>query len=418
MSNAVHQTSEQITAADYNMMAPEVRANPYPYFEALRRESPVHRMSPDIPLFAVSRFGDVQHVLHHPETFSSTALQALFQGDISLSPNSGALKGHRLLSSPMMISIDPPDHAKLRGLVNRGFTPRRIAALEPRLRELTSGFLDKVIANQSMDVVRDFSIPFPVTVIAELLGVEPERREQFKSWSDATVVGLSGISGEFSKDDVRKSADEMSEYIDRVVAERRAHPKDDLISVLVNAEDGAALTTGEVMSFIFLLLVAGNETTTNLIGNAMKALLQHPDQLKQVVADPKLIPGMIEETLRYDSPIQSLPRIVMNETELSGKTVEKGSYLMVLFASANRDSDQFPDGDRFDIHRNPQGHVAFGHGIHFCLGASLARLEARIAFETLLSRCKNIELNADQIPMVDSMALRGPKSLPIRFDVA
>ena len=269
----------EVTAADYNFLDPKVRANPYPYYEALRRESPVHPMMEGTPLFAVSRFKDVEYVLHHPAKFSSTAFQALFSGGLNLSPNSGALAGHRLLESPMMISVDPPNHMRLRGIVNRGFTPRRIAALEPRLREIAERFVDEALDRGEMDLVQDLSIPFPVTVIAELLGIDPERRGDFKRWSDATVIGLSGIAKDFTKEAVRENADEMSEFIDEIAAERRENPKDDLISVLVSAQDGEeALSDGEVRSFVFLLLVAGNETTTNLIGNAVSALLRHPDQ--------------------------------------------------------------------------------------------------------------------------------------------
>jgi len=407
-----------ITAADYNFLDPKVRANPYPYYEALRRESPVHRMMEGTPLFAVSRYKDVEYVLHHPGEFSSTAFQVLFSGGLNLSPNSGALAGHRLLSSPMMISVDPPNHMKLRGIVNRGFTPRRIQALEPRLREIAEGFVDATLASGEMDLVQDLSIPFPVTVIAELLGIDPEKREQFKHWSDATVIGLSGIAKEFTKEDVQRNADEMADYIDSIVAERRANPKADLISALVSAQEGEALSNGEVLSFVFLLLVAGNETTTNLIGNAVSALLQHPDQLREVTDNPDLIPQMLEEVLRYDSPIQALPRVATQTVQLDGGTIEKGSFVMTLFASANRDEDQFPNASTFDIHRKPQPHLAFGHGIHFCLGASLARLEARIALETLLARCRKLELKAEEIPVLDSLALRGPKSVPLSFEAA
>ncbi len=407
--------SQKITAQDYDILNPAVRANPYPYYEALRNESPIHRMTPGAPMFTVSRFADVQYVLHHPKEFSSTAFQDLFQGVVSMSPNSGALAGHRLLKSPMMIGVDPPKHDRMRGLVNRGFTPRRIGALEPRLRELAIGFVDEVCSAGKMDVVQDLSIPFPVTVIAELLGVDPEKRELFKRWSDATVIGLSGIAPDFSRDEIRKNADEMADYFESIAAERREQPKDDLISVLVNAEDGNATTASEILSFIFLLLLAGNETTTNLIGNAMHALLRHPAQLKEVAENHDLIPQMLEEVLRYDSPIQTLPRKVTADVELPSGRVEKDSTVMLLFGAANRDPNQFPDPDRFDIHRKSTGHLAFGHGIHFCLGASLARLEARVAFETLFSKCRNLELDGSGVPMLDSIALRGPRSVPVTF---
>jgi cytochrome P450 len=417
MATASPTTKKLITPADYNPLLPEVRNDPFPYYRALRDESPVHQVMPGLPFYALSRYDDVQFALHHPELFSSTALQILAQGGgISLSPNSGALAGHRLLEAAMMIAVDPPDHTRLRKLVNRGFTPRRIAALEPRLRELAGGFLDRVIPSGRMDLVPDLSIPFPVTVISELLGIEAGRRDQFKHWSDAIVIGLSGLSQEFTADDVRKAAEEMAEYIERIAAERRASPRDDLVSILVQAEQGDALTTGEVMSFVVLLLIAGNETTTNLIGNATRALLANPDQLAEVEADPSRIPGMLEETLRYESPIQGIPRKTTQDVEIEGATIPKDAFTMVLFGSANRDERQFPEPDRFDIHRNPQGHLAFGHGIHFCLGAALARLEARVAFEELFRRARNLRVEAEEIPMVESTLLRGPKSVPLTFD--
>jgi len=404
-------------ARDFSLLAPEVRENPYPYYAALRRESPIHQLAEGMPLYAITRYADVIHALHHPELFSSTALQVALQGGgIGIGPNSGALAGHRLLASNMMIATDPPDHARLRRLVNRGFTPRRIAALEPRIRELASGCLDAAIRHGDLELVSGLSVPLPVTVIAEMLGVEPERRDQFKAWSDAFVIGLSGAAGQYSKDDVRRAADEMADYIERIAAERRASPKDDLISVLVRAEEGDTLTTGEVMSFVVLLLIAGNETTTNLIGNGVKALLAHPEQLARVLTDRSLVPALVDEALRYDSPVQALPRSTQSAVELPSGNVPANSVLLVFFASANHDEEQFRDAERFDIDRETTGHVAFGHGIHFCLGASLARLEARVAFEELFSRCRSLELAAGSVPMLDSLVLRGPKSLPLRVE--
>ena len=409
----------QLSAADFNLLSPEVRADPYPYYAAMRRESPIHPLVPGAPLYAITRYADVIHILHHPELFSSGALQAALQGGaVGLGPNSGALAGHRLLSSPMMIATDPPDHGRLRRLVNRGFTPRRIADLEPRIREIANRCLDEAIEDGELELVSGFSIPLPVTVIAEMLGVESDRVDQFKAWSDAFIIGLSGASGEYTPEDVRRAADEMADYFERIAAERRASPKDDLISVLSQAEEGDALSIGELLSFVALLLIAGNETTTNLIGNGVKALLAHPDQLARVMADPSLIPALVEEVLRYDSPIQALPRSNSAPVELPSGKVPENSTLLVFYAAANHDEEQFPDAELFDIDRSTQDHVAFSHGIHFCLGASLARLEARVAFETLFSRCRKLELAADSIPMLDSSVLRGPKSVPLRIEAA
>jgi cytochrome P450 len=416
MANAPQIASAGPRAEDFNLLAPEVRADPYPYYAALRRDSPIHQFAKSLPFYAITRYADVIHVLHHPELFSSTALQAALQGGgVGIGPNSGALAGHRLLASSMMIATDPPDHARLRRLVNRGFTPRRIAALEPRIRELANGFLDQAIQVGELELVSGLSVPLPVTVIAEMLGVEPERRDQFKAWSDAFVIGLSGAAGQYTKEDVRNAAEEMADYIEWIAAERRSQPRDDLISVLIQAEEGESLSTGELMAFVVLLLIAGNETTTNLIGNGVKALLAHPDELARVASDPDLIPAFVDEVLRYDSPIQGLPRVANAEVELPSGRVPENSTLMVFFASANRDEEQFPGAERFEIGRPAPGHVAFGHGIHYCLGASLARLEARVAFEALFERCSGFELAAEAIPMLDSLVLRGPKEVRLRL---
>lgn len=407
------------SASDFSLLAPEVRANPYPYYAAMRRDSPIHPLAPGAPLYAITRYADVVHILHHPEQFSSKALQVALQGGgIGIGPNSGALAGHRLLTSPMMIATDPPDHGRLRRLVNRGFTPRRIGSLEPRVREIANECLDEGIQNGELELARGFSIPLPVKVIAELLGVERDRVDQFKAWSDAFVIGLSGAAGQYQPEEVRVAADEMADYFARVAAERRKSPRDDLISILTQAEEGEELSMGELLSFVALLLIAGNETTTNLIGNGVRALLEYPDQRALVMNDPALIPAFVEEVLRYDSPIQALPRSNAEAIALPSGEVPANSTLLVFYAAANHDESQFPDPERFDIQRANKDHVAFSHGIHFCLGASLARLEARVAFETLFARCRNLELAADSIPMLDSAVLRGPKSVPLRVELA
>lgn len=406
-----------IKPSDYIPIDPRVRKDPYPYYEVLRREAPVHQIVPGLPFYALSRYDDVVFALHNPQIFSSTAFREILQQPPAgaLAGNQAALSGHRVFLTPMLISVDPPDHAPMRQIVNRGFTPRRIRELEPRIREITAQYLDKALAAGRMDVIADFAIPIPVTVIAELLGVEPARRDEFKHWSDAIVFGLSGVSGEYRAEDVRRAADDMAEFFDRIADERRRNPRDDLISRIVAAEEGEVLTTDEVMSFAVLLLIAGNETTTNLIGSAMKALLHNPDALARVQADPSRIPAMLEETLRYESPIQGVPRLVMQDVEIAGTAIRKDSRVMVLMASANRDERRFPDPNRFDIDRNAKDHVAFGHGIHFCLGAALARLEGRVAFEALLARARDFELLTEDILPHDSLLVRGPKALEIAF---
>jgi len=417
MASPAGDAQHRIRASDYNPLRPEVRADPYPYYAALRRESPVHQIVPGLPFYTVTRHADVLFVLQHPELFSSTAIQGLAR-NTTAGAGSNVVGMHRLSAAAMLIAVDPPHHTRLRRLVNRGFTPRRIALLEPRLREIARECIDKVVSRGEMDLMRDVAIPLPVTVIAQMLGVETGRIDQFKHWSDAVAVGFSGMSGEWSPPDVNRALDEMAGYIERVLEDRRLHPRDDLLSVLVQAEEGDALSTGEALAFVVLLLVAGNETTTNLIGNAMKALLAHPNQLAQVASDRALVPAMVEEVLRWDSPVQGLPRRVMQPTELAGTVLSPGSDLILMFAAANRDESRFPDPDRFDIQRHAEGHLAFGHGVHFCLGASLARLEARVVFESLFERCRDIRLDDDEIPLVESPVVRGPKRLRLRFESA
>jgi cytochrome P450 len=252
-------------------------------------------------------------------------------------------------------------------------------------------------------------------IIAELLGVDPERKDQFKHWSDNVVLQIGA-----SQEDAERMDEELEgfrEYFEATVEERRRQPRGDLISVLVQAEaQQQALTSDEVMGFIGLLLIAGNETTTNLLGNAVLALLAHPEQLARVLDDASLIPNLVEEALRYDAPVQFLFRVATQEVELAGTALPKGAAVLPLFGSANRDERRFTNAGRFDVTRDAQGHVAFGHGIHFCLGAPLARLEARIALEALLFGFRDLALKEDRVERIDSFFLRGPKRLPLTFE--
>jgi len=254
-------------------------------------------------------------------------------------------------------------------------------------------------------------------VIAELLGVEPERSVDFKRWSDCLVAGATGGAGALRPEAALQGFSELSTYLMGVVEERRRHPQDDLISTLIRAEDGeAGLSPIEVVMFTVLLLVAGNETTTNLLGNTLLALMAHPDQLARVRRDRSRIPALVEEALRYDGPIQFLFREATQDVELAGVKIPAGATVMPLLGSANRDDAQFADADRLDVSRNTQGHLAFGLGIHFCLGASLARLEARVALEELLGRFAHFETIGPRVEYVDSYLVRGPKHLPLRVE--
>ena len=429
---------------DYDPFRRDVQLDPYPYYAALREHAAVHRVESS-EAWAISRYDDVHHVLTHPEIFSSHAVQTFLGGNILESINRGPVRflshpsmgrvarvvgdvyralGLRtpmfelvqaFLSSRAVIAADPPDHTRLRHLVNRGFTPRRIAALEPRIREIARDCLDAMEGRDEVDLMRDFAVPLPVTVIAELLGVPEERFADFKRWSDAIVQGLSLGGGEAARLPIGAML-EFVRYLEELIEERRACPADDIVSVLVRDEAGGKLDAHELVLFLILMLVAGNETTTNLIGNAIHLLLDRPDDLAAVETDASLVPGLVEESLRYVSPIQMLPRAVTRDTEIAGTKIREGEHVLVLYASANRDSRKYANGDAFELRRNPKEHLAFGFGIHYCLGASLARLEGRVAFEELFARIRNLRRAPGEVRFLESGILRGPKTLPVAFD--
>jgi cytochrome P450 len=385
--------------ATFDPLSQEFRANPYPAYAQLRRDAPVAQAAA-FGVWTITRYDDVAQVLKSPQIFSSSVMG-----------------GAGMMGTPVrsIISSDPPQHTGMRNLVNRAFTPRMVAAMEPRIREIAAALLDDARARGGeMDIVRDLAVPLPVIVIAEILGVDPERREDFKRWSNAAVTTI-GSDDPAERGRMTTDREEFLAYFREKIDERRKAPKDDLISALVAAEEGdMRLTPDEVASFAMLLLLAGNETTTNLIGNAILALLEHPQQLDAVRQDAALISNMVEEALRWDSPVQFLFRVTTQEAEVGGVTIPAGNVVSPVFASANRDDAHYPDGERFDITRNTQGHLAFGLGPHFCLGAPLARLEARVAFEELFARFAHFERADKSIDRIDSMFLRGLRSLPVR----
>jgi cytochrome P450 len=322
-----------------------------------------------------------------------------------------------LIGARNLIAEDPPRHTAMRNIVNRGFTPRRIANWEPRVREIARTCLEEIRGAEAFDLVTGLAIPLPVRVICEILGVEPERREDFKHWSDCVIAGMTGSAraADPVASGLADAMTELTEYIRGVVAERTKRPSDDLVSVLIAAQDGVGLSLVEVTMFVLLLLVAGNETTTNLIGNATNALLTHPTQLDRVCADHSLVPSWIEETLRWDSPVQLLPRRTTADVEVAGQRIPANAHVVAIVGSANRDERHWgPTAAQFDVARNPQGHLSFGLGNHFCLGASLARLEARVALEALLEELPRRERSEPRVEHIDSFLIRGPKRFMLR----
>jgi cytochrome P450 len=364
--------------------------DPFPEYARMRERGRVHRPRAG-GSWVVCGHAEVETVLRDPRTFSSE------------------IGGGQMGVGNSMIMKDPPEHTRLRNVVSKAFTPRSIAELEPRIREITVRLLDEIAMDEPFDIIERFAIPLPITVIAEMLGIDPADRADFKRWSNA-IIGTVPMPP-------MKLRDEFGEYFGRVLDERRAHPRDDLITRLVTIDDGDALTTDELLSFVMLLLVAGNETTTNLIGLSTLYLSRHPEQRNVLAEDTRSIPNAIEEILRFDGPVHMVPpRIVRRAVTLGDVDLPAGSWIMAILAAANRDPLRFDDPDTFDITRpDANGHVAFGAGIHFCLGAPLARLEGRIALEELLRRAPALHLARPDEPVAfaESSFIRTIHSLPV-----
>lgn len=392
---------------DYNPLSPEVIENPYPYYTYLREHAPVYWIEP-LQVWALSRYADVDFALRNPQIFSSSEFTAQTLGDLNPTPE-----------IPWILDINPPDHTRLRKLANKGFLPRLIRALEPRVQEITRQLIATLKSQAEGDLVTALSGPLPTTVIAEMLGVEAERLNDFKRWSDDLVLGTSRPTDEAIRTRVRQSGAALRVYFERLIERRRTDPGEDVITALVRAEEERdMLSASEILGLAILLLLAGNETTTNLIGNAVRNLLSYPAELAKVRADRALVPSLLEEVLRYESPVQLLPRLTAREVELEGGKIPAGATVFLLLGAANRDERKFPEPDRFDVTRNPQDHVAFGYGIHYCLGAPLARLEGRVALESLLFDCPPFTCTRKHLPQIASIIVRGVQTLPLQFATA
>lgn len=369
--------------------------DPYPHYLRLREDSPVAWL-PDLNAWFVARYDDVTRVLHDPVAFSSAeGMGSLVSGKVGRQRvDAREMLGIDLRQMRILIASDPPEHTRLRRLLSRAFTPRTIGDLEPHLRAICAQLVDSLVdaaEDGTADLVEHVAVPFPVIVIAELLGIPSEMRHDFKRWSNALVGTLGGQANPV---DSLPALAEMFMFISQIVDERRANPGGDMISLLVAGstdDDPEALSPMEIALFAILLLVAGNETTTNLIGNLFNALHLHPDQADRVYDDPGLIPAVVEETLRWDGPVQGLFRAPTSPARVGEVDIPAGDTMLISFASANRDHRHFPEPDRFDIDRGPSDHLAFGHGIHHCLGAALARLEARIVTDTIVGKGLHVE---------------------------
>jgi cytochrome P450 len=396
---------------------PAFRADPYPTYNALRENNPV--LVTQMGVSVLSKHKDCVMVLHHPKTSNDQRNSALFQAYIQSTGMEDPFEGRE----PSFLFLDPPDHTRLRGLVSHAFTPRRVRDLTPLIEEFVAGLIDTKLDEGGMEVVEDLAYPLPVRVICELLGVPHADEKIFKDWAHDLARAL---DPDFMiPDDVRKRQEEgfasLRAYFENLVAERRKNPGDDMLSALIQAEDaGDKLTHEELLSTLGLLLIAGFETTVNLIGNSVLQLGRHPEQYAKLTLDPSLARNAIEEVLRFDPPVQITGRISMTDLEIDGHTIAKGNQAITVIGAANRDPDTFgDDAQSFDITRsNASAHISFGAGIHFCVGAPLARLESTIAIRTLAEKVPAYTLVDAQPVYKENFVLRGLQALPIRFQTA
>jgi cytochrome P450 len=394
-------------AQTYPIWKKSARVDPQPLWARIRDEEPVHRaIGPETgrAFWFLTRYDDCLEALMDPR-IGKEFRKHLDEEQIAAQPQSAFEDqlGRNLLS------LDPPDHTRLRKLVNRAFTPRVVRELEPRIEEIVADLLDAAEKRGEMDVIADFGVPLPVTVIAELLGVPLEDRDNFREWSKA-LIGL-------DVDDAERAAFSFVTYLNELIERRSQDLGDDLLSRLIEAEEaGESLDRTELLSMMVLLLIAGHETTVNLVGNGLLALLDHPEQHELLRREPELIGSAVEEMLRFNGPVEiPPPRWAFDDVEIGGVVVPKGELVAPVLLAANRDPDRFADPDAFDVTRRPNDHIAFGHGIHFCLGAPLARLEASVAFARLLERFERIELAVEResLRWSGGLLIHGVDELPV-----
>ncbi|HET9856191.1 MAG TPA: cytochrome P450 [Methylomirabilota bacterium] len=393
----------------FNPMDPAFVADPYPTYHRLRAEDPVHH-SP-LGFWVLTRYPDVMAMLRDPRLIKEpiAAFVAARFGMAAPPPGLGL----------SMLDRDPPDHTRLRGLVSKAFTPKALERLRPHIQKIVDELLAGAAGKGQMDLIEEFAYPLPVRVICEMLGVPVRDHERFKVWGLDIARGLDAIMLPPDSEVGRRSISgrrALADYFRELIAERRAAPRDDMLSALIAAEEaGDKLNEEELLATCILLLVAGHETTVNLIGNGTLALLRHPDQLQKLRENPGLIGTAVEELLRFDGPVQRTARIPSEDLTIGGRTILKGEMVMPFLGAADRDPAQFPDPDRLDITRADNRHIAFGMGIHFCLGAPLARMEGQIAINTLLARLPKLALATEQPQFRQSLTLRGLQALPVSF---
>ena len=383
------------SGVSYNPISAKTRAYPFDKYEELRRKDPVHRLR-TINAWVLTQYEDANAVLRDHARFSR---------------DYGGKSAYR-----SMLDSDPPDHTRLRTLVSKAFTPRSVADLAPRIQQIVDDLIDATERRDRFDLIDAFAYPLPVIVIAEMLGVPSEDIEVFKLWSNAVALSVEPTVNDEQQRRIQESGEKLYDYFEGIIEQRRRNPQDDMITALIAAEEeGDRLTHEELLATLLLLLVAGNETTRNLIGNGTLALVRNPDQLERLRNEPDLIDSAINEMLRYDSPVQLDGRMATEEVEIGGKLIKPGQRAICLLGAANRDPSVFTNPDVFDIGRQEASHIAFGRGIHYCLGAPLAILEGRIAFSSLLNRFSSVTLLSEP-EYREQVVLRGVKELWIEVE--
>ena len=397
----------------YHLLDPEVLANPYPLFQRLRTEAPVH-WDPFLHAWVVTRYQDVVTVLHHYSAERTPTPEQLTQMGL------GSMNPIAQVMVKQMLFLDPPAHTRLRSLASYAFTPQRVEVLRGHIREITNRLLDDVLSQGRMDVIADLAEPLPCIVTAEMLGVPVEDHQQLKAWSQDFAEMLGNFQHNPDREQrILKSVQEMTAYFRAAMRDQRLHPRPGLVSSLMNAQiDGDRLTEDEVIANSIVTMVGGQETTTNLIGNGVLTLLRNPPQLEKLRSDLALVPSAVEEMLRYESPSQHTARLAPDDTTLGGKQIRKRQAVIAVMAAGNRDPERFPDPDRFDITRTDNRHLAFGWAAHFCFGAALARIEGQTAFELMLRRLPNWALEPGPLVWRTNLGLRGLTALRMSFGPA
>lgn len=408
--------SSETIHLDDDMLTPERVTDPYPFFEELRSSDPVH-WSDRYRAWFVCRWDDVFTALRDPR-FSSDRVKSVFDTKLTDQQRSERKPMFDILQYWMVFN-DPPDHTRLRGLVNRAFTPKAVADLRPRIEQVVAAQIDEIRDLGSVDLIRDFAFPIPAVVIAEMMGVPSDERHLFKEWSDsimALVFGAAGVEGR--REQAQASMMELVAYLQDLVTHFRVHPAKNLIGDLIGAQEADdRLSDEEIVSTCTLVLFGGHETTTNLIGNGTRALLQFPGQYDRLVNDPNLLSTAIEELLRFDGPSKMEVRRAIADIELRGKTIREGDQVYFVQSAANRDPEQFPNPNELDIGRDPNRHCGFGFGIHYCMGAPIARLEGSIAIDALIRSLPGLRIGDEAEIWHPTLISRGMQSFPVSWGV-